>query len=68
MRDEFKTHEAARIRIGNYAGLVGMVTEVRAKDGKQTGVRVRIEGVHNGQEVNVERWFRRSEVERNHGA
>ncbi len=66
MADVFKIHDVARIRAGKYAGHVGTVTETRSDDaGKQTAVRVLIEGVIEGEAVKVERTFKRSEVERN---
>lgn len=66
--DIFKVHEAARVRLGKWAGSVGQVVDTRADDtGKQTGVRLLIEGVRDGEPVRVERWFKRSELERNHG-
>ncbi len=66
MADVFRVHEVARVRLGKYAGMVGTVTETRQDGaGKQTGVRVLIDGVSNGEPINVERWFKRSEVERN---
>lgn len=66
MADVFRVHEAARVRLGKYAGMVGTVTETRADDvGKQTGVRLLIEGIRDSEAVSIERWFKRSEVERN---
>lgn len=66
MADVFRIHEVARIRTGKYAGMVGTVTDTRQDDtGKQTGVRVAIEGTREGQDVKAERWFKRSEVQRN---
>ena len=65
MADVFRVHEVARVRLGKYAGMVGTVTAVKTTDGKQTGVRVLIDGVSDGEPINVERWFKRSEVERN---
>ncbi len=66
MADVFRVHEVARVRLGKYAGLVGTVIETRADAaGKQTGVRLLIDGIQGGEAVTVERWFKRSEVERN---
>lgn len=65
MNDVFKVHEAARIRTGKYAGLVGTVTETLQEEGAQTGVRVCIQGVRDGVTVDKELWFKRSQVERN---
>jgi hypothetical protein len=67
MNDVFKVHEAARIRTGKYAGLVGTVTETVEDDGQQSGVRVEIQGVQDGHQVDKHLWFKRSQVERNHG-
>ena len=65
MSDVFKVHEPARIRTGKYAGLVGTVTETVEDDGKQTGVRLEIQGVKDGEPVDKQLWFKRSQVERN---
>lgn len=67
MNDVFKIHEVARIRSGKYAGLVGEVTDTRQQDGKQTGVRVKVEGVKNSEAINAHVWLKRSAVGRNHG-
>lgn len=68
MNDVFKVHEPARIRTGKYAGLVGTVTETVEDGGQQTGVRLDIQGVREGEPVNKQLWFKRSAVERNtHG-
>lgn len=63
-KDQFRVHDVARIRTGKYAGLVGVVTEVDVPGGR---VRVQIQGVRNGEGVNVHLWLKRSAVERNHG-
>lgn len=65
MQDVFRVHEVARIRNGSYAGLVGTVTDTKKEAGKQTGVRVRVEGVRDDQTVNAHVWLKRSQVERN---
>ena len=68
MNDVIKVHEPARIRTGKYAGMVGTVTETVVEDGQQTGVRLDIQGVKEGEPVNKQLWFKRSAVERNtHG-
>jgi endo-1,4-beta-mannosidase len=68
MAEILKIHDVARIRSGKYAGLVGTVTQTRTDDaGKQTSVRVEIEGVNDGEAFKVQRSFKRSEVE-HHGA
>ena len=68
MNDVFKIHEAARIRTGKYAGLVGTVTDTVAEEGQQTGVELDIQGVREGVPVSKQLWFKRSAVERNtHG-
>ena len=68
MNDVFKIHEAARIRTGKYAGLVGTVTDTVAEEGQQTGVQLDIQGVREGVAVSKVLWFKRSQVERsNHG-
>lgn len=62
MKDEFKVHQEARIKSGKNAGLVGVVTETRP-----SGVRVKIEGVKDGQTINSQAWYKVSQVGRNHG-
>lgn len=68
MADVFKLHEVARIRNGRHAGLVGTVTDQKTEGGKQVSVRVQIEGVKDGEGVSAHAWFKRSQLERNHGA
>lgn len=69
MADLFRVHEVARIRTGKYSGMVGTVTETRTDaTGKQTGVRVQLDGILNGEAVAAHVWLKRSAVERNHGA
>lgn len=65
MDDVFKVHEAARIRLGRYAGMVGTVTETRSEDGKQTNVRVEVSGVKDGEPIAAHVWLKRSALERN---
>ena len=68
MNDVFKIHEAARIRTGKYASLVGTVTDTVEEEGQQTGVQLDIQGVREGVAVSRQLWFKRSSVERNnHG-
>lgn len=68
MADFFRVHETARVRLGKLSGAVGQVIDTRNDDtGKQTGVRLLIEGVRDGEAYRAERWFKRSELERNHG-
>ena len=67
MQDVFKVHDVARIRTGRYAGLLGTVTDTKAEAGKQTGVRVQVEGVRDNQPVAAHVWLKRSQVGRNHG-
>ena len=67
MADVFRLHEAARIKSGKYAGQVGIVTDTRADEtGRQTGVRVLMEGVREGEPFAAHVWLKRSAVERNH--
>lgn len=64
--DVFLVHETARIRVGKYAGLVGVVNESRRdENGKQVSAKVQIDGVRDDQSISVERWFKSSELERN---
>lgn len=65
MQDVFKVHDVARIRTGRYAGLLGTVTDTKTEAGKQTGVRVQVEGVRDDQTVTAHVWLKRSQVERN---
>lgn len=69
MHDVFKVHEVARIRTGKYSGMVGTVTETRTDaTGKQTGLRVQLDGILKGEAVSAHVWLKRSAVERNNGA
>lgn len=69
MQDVFRVHDVARIRTGRYAGLVGTVTDTKQNAGRQTGVRVRVDGVRDGEKVSAHVWLRvgvkTSDVERN---
>ena len=65
MQDVFRVHDVARIRTGRYAGLLGTVTDTKTEAGKQTGVRVQVEGVRASQPVAAHVWLKRSQVERN---
>lgn len=64
MQDKFRMHDVACIRTGKYAGLVGTVTDTKDEAGKQTGVRVKVEGVRDDQPVSAHVWLKRSAVER----
>lgn len=64
MQDKFRVHDVACIRTGKYAGLMGTVTDTKDDAGKQTGVRVKVEGVRDDQPVNAHVWLKRSAVER----
>lgn len=65
MQDVFRVHDVARIRTGRYARLLGTVTDTKTEAGKQTGVRVQVEGVRDSQPVAAHVWLKRSQVERN---
>lgn len=62
MKDEFRVHEVARVKYGKYEGLVGLVTEI-----KPDSLRLKIEGVKDGQEISTHKWYKLSQVKRNHG-
>lgn len=64
MQDKFRVHDVACIRTGKYAGLMGTVTDTKDEAGKQTGVRVKVEGVRDDKPVNAHVWLKRSAVER----
>lgn len=64
MQDKFRVHDVACIRTGKYAGLMGTVTDTKDEAGKQTGVRVKVEGVRDDQKVSAHVWLKRSAVER----
>lgn len=64
MQDKFRVHDVARIRTGKYAGLMGTVTDTKDEAGKQTGVRVKVEGVRDDKPVSAHVWLKRSAVER----
>lgn len=65
MKDVFKVHEAARVKAGPLAGLVGTVQEVVPGVAGGWAV-VRIQGVREGVPVDETKKFRASELERNH--
>lgn len=57
---DFQGHQAVRIRTGKYAGLVGNVFEQNRDKGT---VRVQIQGVQDGQPLNVDHWFKAAQLE-----
>lgn len=65
MAETFRVHDVAHVLKGKYQGLVGTVTDTRQNAGKQTGVRVMVEGVRDSQPVKGHVWLRLSEVGRN---
>lgn len=65
MKDVFKPHDAARVKAGEFAGMVGIVSKVLPGVAGGWAV-VRIQGVREGEPVDVEKKFRVSELERNH--
>jgi len=65
MKDVFRPHEAARVKAGEFAGLVGTVREVLP--GVAGGwAMVHIQGVKDGETVDELKKFKVSELERNH--
>lgn len=66
MKDIFQLHDVARIKAGPFAGLVGRITQQLPGVGGGW-LMVRIEGVKDGEPVDMEKKFRPSELERNHG-
>lgn len=60
MDQQWRPHEAARVKSGRYAGLVGEVVDVR-----HAAVRVSVEGVRDGKPVRAVVWLKLSQVERN---
>ncbi len=60
--NHLRVHDRAAVKAGAYASMVGTVTAVKEGAG---GVRVQlhIQGVKDGQAVNVVRWFATREVE-----
>lgn len=64
MQDKFRVHDVACIRTGKYAGLMGTVTDTKDEAGKQTGVRVKVEGMRDDKPVSAHVWLKRSAVER----
>lgn len=64
MKDVFKVHEAARIKSGPVAGLVGTVKEVHP--GVAGGwATVRVQGVRDGESIDETKKIKVSELERN---
>lgn len=64
MKDVFKPHEAARVKAGALAGLVGTVLEVLPGVAGGWAV-VRVQGVQEGEAVDVTKKFKVTELERN---
>lgn len=65
MKDVFKVHDTARVKAGEFAGMVGTVDEVIPGVAGGWAV-VRIQGVREGETVDEVKKFRVSELERNH--
>ena len=65
MKDVFKVHDAARVKAGEFAGMVGTVQEVTPGVAGGWAV-VRIQGVREGEAVDETKKFKVSELERNH--
>lgn len=64
MKDVFRVHEAARVKAGPLAGLVGTVQEVHP--GVAGGwVTLRVQGVRDGESVDETKKLKASELERN---
>lgn len=59
MVQKLRPHEAVRVKSGKAAGLVGEVVQV---DGER--VRVLVQGVKDGEPVNVDAWLSVKSVER----
>lgn len=57
----WRAHESACIRNGKYAGLIGTVTETRPETGM---VRVQIQGVKDGESIDVQPWMKAGALER----
>ena len=65
MKDVFRPHEAARVKAGEFAGLVGTVREMLPGVAGGWAV-VNLQGVRDGVAVDVTKKFKVSELERNH--
>ena len=64
MKDVFRVHEAARVKAGPLAGLVGTVQEVHP--GVAGGwATVRVQGVRDGESIDETKKLKVSELERN---
>lgn len=59
-KQEFKPHEAARIKVGKHVGLVGSVIEVRPETGM---VKIKIDGVWNDEPISLEKWMAAKNLE-----
>lgn len=59
MVQEFRPHEAVKVKAGKAAGLVGVVMEVEGER-----VRVQVHGVKDGEPVNMDAWLSVKSVER----
>lgn len=60
--NQWRVHDTATVKAGRYATLVGTVRAVKEGAG---GVRVQlhIQGVKDGEALNIVRWFAAREVE-----
>lgn len=61
MEQQWRPHEAARIKSGKHAGTVGTVVEARPETGM---VRVEVQGVRNGEAVDARVWLKAGQLER----
>ncbi len=59
-KQEFRPHEAARIKVGKHAGLVGTVIETRPETGM---VKIKVEGVWESQPIDFEKWMAAKSLE-----
>lgn len=61
MEQKWRPHEAARVKSGKHAGMVGTVVEARDETGM---VRVSIDGVRDGEKIAALVWLKAGQLER----
>lgn len=67
MTDIFQIHQPARILSGKYADMVGTVQGTKDNEaGEQESAQLFIDGVKDGEPVQVVRWFKVEQIGRNH--
>lgn len=61
MGQKLKPHDAVRVKVGKVAGLAGVILEA---DEQAQKVRVKVQGVKDGEPVDFDAWLSVKSVER----